>query len=129
MHSSPDEYMREAVLVEKIAELISLKSDRDQLLAEAQSLRRCAEVMGGSGHWLGRSIGLGLFAGGRSKGINLYEVIAGLGQAVGELLGSDDRLMLEVYVEEFDRGVARGAGLDIGNAPASQRLAHSLRSA
>lgn len=71
-----------------------------------------------SGEWLGRHIGLGLFAGGRADGFNLYEVMTGLGQAVGEVFGDcDDRLMLEVFVEEFDRGVAHGAGLEFKERP------------
>lgn len=70
-----------------------------------------------SGEWLGRSIVLGLLAGGRAEGFNLYEVMTGLGQAVGEMLGGEYRLMLEVYVEKLDRGVAHGAGLEFKERP------------
>lgn len=42
MNISPDHYRREAMLVEQVAERISLRTDKEELLAEARSLRRRA---------------------------------------------------------------------------------------
>jgi hypothetical protein len=61
--------------------------------------------------WLGRAIGQGLLEGGRAQWCNLHRIVYGLGQAIGESCGGEDRLMLEVMLEDFDRGVAQSAGL------------------
>lgn len=43
MIESPNEYRREADLVEKVAQLISLYADKQALLEQAKSLRRRAD--------------------------------------------------------------------------------------
>jgi len=43
MKVSPEQYRREAELVERLAASISLRSDKQNLLAQAQTLRRRAD--------------------------------------------------------------------------------------
>ena len=40
-----EHYRREAQLIEQAARCVSLRSDREELLAEARSLRRRAEIV------------------------------------------------------------------------------------
>ncbi len=45
MNARTDHYRREAGWLERLAKSISLRSDKEALLAEAQSLRQCADKL------------------------------------------------------------------------------------